>query len=210
MILIVLGATVILQSLTASAALAAPPNPLALAERAAESYWGNVPCAGQIAVNWRTSTLAPSIPGTVVEAWVNFETPSGPLDYAAASSTYSGCTININSAVWPSYAATVEAYPQFCQMIVHEFGHFEGYIDSTSYPSSDIRYPLMSPDNLPSVCKYDISAGTGLYPNGFPPLPGLSKTATRALASRQKVHCFEVRCEVVRRLPGRARHPQKI
>jgi hypothetical protein len=193
-LLALLAATIWLCLSAAASPAAVLPNPLALAERAAGDYWGNVPCSGQIIVLWQQSTPPPAIPGTEVEAWVNFETPGGPQDYAEPNSTYTQCTVNISSQTWPSFDSTVETYPQFCQMIVHEFGHFEGYIDSDSYGPADIRYPIMSSENLPGVCRYDISAGTGLYPNGFPALPGLPK----ASSSGARGHCFEVRCEALK------------
>ena len=181
-----LGASAALGALAARAAV---PNSLGLAQRTAEEFWGNAPCAGQVAVQWQLNSPPAAIPGTEVEAWVNFQTPGGQLDFAASPSTYTQCTVFISQIVWPSYATTVQAYPQFCQMMVHEYGHFEGYADSTTYPSTDIRYPILTEANLPAVCRYELYSGTGA--SAFQ----RSSTATaRAGAIHVERRCFEVRC----------------
>jgi hypothetical protein len=187
-------AVLVAGTLTALPSYAAPPNPLGMAQRAAEEFWGSTPCNGQVTVLWQAQRPSPAIAGTEVEAWVSFQTPLGPLNFKAAPSSYTDCVIDISLASWPSYDATIEAYPQFCQMITHEYGHFEGYADSTLYAPSDLRFPLLTEANLPPICRYDISSGTGLAPNGFPPLPGTRATKARAGSLRLKRGCFEVRC----------------
>jgi hypothetical protein len=190
------------------AASAAGQDPVGLAEQAAKAYWGDSPCNGQVSVQWQTHTPQPALPGTEVEAWVTFQTPLGPTNFAAAPATYTECVVNISRISWPNYDSTVEAYPQFCQMMIHEYGHFEGYADSTSYAPTDLRYPLLTDANLPGACRYDISAGTGLPPNGFPPLPGTVATNARAGSRPIRRGCFEVRClGVVRVRQSRQRRP---
>lgn len=188
--LVTLGVSAALGALTA---LAATTDPLGLAQRTAEEVWGNAPCAGQVSVQWRKESPPPAIPGTEVEAWVTFQTPGGELDFAAAPATYTQCAVYINQALWPSYASTVQAYPQFCQMIVHEYGHFEGYADSTTaYPPSDIRYPVLTEANLPAPCRYELAPSV---PRATP--QPRSKASARAGASRVKRRCFEIGCGVL-------------
>jgi hypothetical protein len=177
---------------------AAEANPVALAEQAAENYWGNTPCAGQITIAWQQSTPAPAQPGTEVEAWVTFQTPDGPLDFGAAPATYTQCIVYISTTTWPTYASTVQAYPQFCQMMVHEFGHFRGYADSMSYQPSDIRYPLLTDANLPAVCMYDLPLSSSSQSNGLPSLPGTTGRGSTADLSRVRTRCFEVGCSMPR------------
>lgn len=145
-------------------------------------------------MQWQRNSPSAAIPGTEVEAWVNFQTPGGALDFAAPPSTYTQCTIYISQIVWPSYAATVQAYPQFCQMMVHEYGHFEGYADSTAYPSTDIRYPVLTEANLPAVCRYEPSQDAAA-----PAFQPSSTTTTHAGASHVKSRCFEVGCTALLR-----------
>lgn len=184
--LVALGAS----ALGATAARALSPEPLGLAQHAAEEVWGNAPCGGQVAVLWQQGSPPPAIPGTEVEAWVTFQTPDGVLDFAAPPSTYSQCTVYINQLLWPSYESTVQAYPQFCQMIVHEYGHFEGYADSTKlYRPTDIRYPVLTEANLPVPCRYEFSQS--VLQATF--RPGL-RDRVRAGASRVKLRCFEIGC----------------
>lgn len=181
----------------AGVARASGESSIELAEQTAEGFWGNVPCGSQIAVQWQTTTPTPALAGTEVEAWVTFETPLGNTNFQALPDTYTDCQVNISSSVWPTYASTVEAYPQFCQMMIHEFGHFEGYADSTSYAQSDIRYPLLSSSNLPSVCMRDLASGPS---NRSTTLSSLSavhpRTRTRTLV---RTRCFEVGCGVAAR-----------
>jgi hypothetical protein len=173
---------------------------VALAERAAEKFWGNTPCDGQIAVSWQQITPSPAQPGTEVEAWVTFQTPLGELDFAAAPSTYTACTVYISMNVWPTYASTIAAYPQFCQMMIHEFGHFQGYADSMSYPPSDIRYPLLTDTNLPALCASELHLNEAEQPSDSPP-PSTALTGrdSRTLARRMRTHCFEVKCGLTAR-----------
>jgi hypothetical protein len=183
----------------------AQPDPLGIAEQTAESYWGDVPCGGQVTVQWQSLTPPPALPGTEVEAWVTFQTPAGPLDFAEPPSTYSSCVVNISSILWPSYTTEVEAYPQFCEMIVHEFGHFEGYADSTSYPSSDIRYPLLTDANLPGACDYELTSAA-TQTAAAPALSGAPTARARTDSVHFKRRCFEVGCMAH---PRRARLPRR-
>jgi hypothetical protein len=91
--------------------------------------------------------------GTTVEAWVSFLTPQGPLDFAAPPQTYSECVVNISRSRWPTRAAAAAEAVVFCQMMVHEFGHLEGYSDSLSYSPTDVRYPILTAANVPDVCR---------------------------------------------------------
>jgi hypothetical protein len=178
---------------------AADTNSVALAEQAAETYWGNTPCAGQIAIAWQQNTPAPAQPGTEVEAWVTFQTPLGELDFAAAPATYTDCTVYISTIAWPTYNSTLQAYPQFCEMMVHEFGHFQGYADLMSYPPSDIRYPLLTAANLPAVCMDDLPLSSSSQSSGLPSLSGAPPQNPGAHLARVRTRCFEVGCNVPRR-----------
>jgi hypothetical protein len=175
-------------------------DPVKLAEQTAETYWKNVPCDGQIGIQWQSSTPTPALAGTEVEAWVTFETPLGQTDFLAGASTYTDCEVNISSNAWPTHASTIEAYPEFCQMMIHEFGHFQGYADSLSYPPSDIRYPLLTQANLPAVCMHEISSGGDLNSSAPPSLSRVLSTGAIAGSPRaRRTRCFEVHCGPVAR-----------
>jgi hypothetical protein len=130
------------------AAYATPQND---AFQVAQAYWGPSRCQGSIPIEWDTQTPTPSLPGTEVEAWVTFQTTTGELDWSAA--VYTGCVIHLSLNAWPTEADRQEAYPELCQVMVHEYGHFEGWADSTSYAPTDIRYPLQSASNMPTACE---------------------------------------------------------
>jgi hypothetical protein len=143
-------ALTILLTPAAFSPVALAQSPIERALTASEVYWGTSRCQGPIVVTENPQTPSPAIPGTEVEAWVLFETPEGFMDWS--SPTYSSCTINLSESTWPNERAMKLTYPEFCQVMVHEYGHFVGFADSTSYPITDIRYPVMSQANVPTIC----------------------------------------------------------
>lgn len=129
-------------------ATAAPPLTRAL--HTAQHYWGASRCHGPIAVDLNPDIQRSAIPGATVEAWVLFETPDGFMDWN--SPTYTQCDISLNPEIWPNEKVMRLNYPEFCQIILHEYGHFMGWADSTEYSTRDIRYPLMTLENRPRIC----------------------------------------------------------
>jgi hypothetical protein len=176
-------------------------DPLKLAESTADTYWGQPPCGGSVQVQWQQNVPSSAISGSEVEAWVSFDTSIGMDNFAAPASQFTDCVLNINSNLWTSSASVIEGYPWFCQMIIHEFGHLTDHQHVTD--PANVMYPVFTEWNMPAACKYDISAGTGLAPNGFPPLPGSSPKALPASRLRVKSGCFEIGCS------GSAKRPRK-
>jgi hypothetical protein len=142
---------------------------------AASSYWGATPCHGDVLVRWQSNVPASPVAGTTIEAWVTFQTPQGPSDFAAPPSTYTECVVNVSRKHWPTLAVAAADHVAFCQMMVHEFGHFEGYSDSLAYSRSDVRYPLLTAANVPAVCHPGAGAG-GAMAGAHPQLRGFERS----------------------------------
>ncbi|MHB8492579.1 MAG: hypothetical protein ACYDA6_10270 [Solirubrobacteraceae bacterium] len=140
-------------------AQAPTPWPLSNALAAARAYWRAPACAGHVAVRFADDPPPSPAAGMEVVAWVTFDTPLGPESFSASPATFSGCTVNVSSRRWTGEAAAAEDYARFCQMMVHEVGHLLGWPDSRAYGARDIRYPVLSAANLPSVCTGPPHAG---------------------------------------------------
>lgn len=141
--LICLALAIILLILIATHAIGAP---ITRALNTAQHYWGPTRCQGPIEVDRNTNPPTPATPGTEVQAWVLFSgIPGGFLNWN--SPTYNDCIINLT----PN--ALADPWPEFCQIMLHEYGHFLGWADSTTaYPPTDIRYPVMTLENRPRIC----------------------------------------------------------
>jgi hypothetical protein len=152
---------------------------------AAASYWHNTPCQGDVTMLWQSVAPPSPVAGTTTEAWVSFQTPLGPQDFSAPPSTYTECEVHISLKRWPSLAALGAEDAAFCQMIVHEFGHLEGFADSFAYSPTDVRYPILTAANVPGVCRG--AADTGIVAGTTPKLKGFEREARpprRAAAGR--------------------------
>lgn len=127
-------------------------NPLIEAVERAETYWGNAPCNGNIRV--MSGPEAPPrvqmddpLPGSYPAwEWVNFDSPRGEDALSAPPSTYTDCVVHLNPEWWPDWLADDRAFDIFCQLMVHEIGHLEGYPDAGAMPGT-IQYinPLSAP-----------------------------------------------------------------
>lgn len=144
-----------------------PLTPLQVAERAAVTYWHADPCGGKIKVLSSASVPKNLDTGGVklgsAWAWTSFNTPRGRLDYGAPPHSYTDCVITINSAVWTAPMESFE-FPEFCALIVHEFGHLRGYADKATYPRTSITYPEITALNdhvTPCVRRSGLFAATG-------------------------------------------------
>lgn len=123
-------------------------SPLVAAEQAAVAYWHSFPCSGHVTV--RFGVLNATILG-------------GP-EWARASAltthienVYTDCVITIDRTYW-SRAERSSDFPDFCALMVHEFGHFFGYWDDPKRdPRTSIKYPLITQANeyvRPCVNRY--------------------------------------------------------
>lgn len=140
-----MGRTALIAIVSLLLVSSATASPLQRAIRTARSYWPSR-CQGQtyVYVSPRDQPR-PALPGTEVMAWVEFDTPEGPLHWS--SNTYSDCSIHLMPSV------ISEHYQWLCQILIHEYSHFAGWPDSTiAYTPNDIRYPLLSEANIPSAC----------------------------------------------------------
>lgn len=115
-------------------------------------FWKNNPCGGSVQVQYTPPSQGPDpavatgLSGTkVLWAWVTFNTPDGPTNFNSPPSTYTDCVVHINPQIW-SPVMQSWLFLSFCALMVHEYGHLEGYADQTAVPTS-ITYPLISPQN---------------------------------------------------------------
>jgi hypothetical protein len=94
-----------------------------------------------------------SVPLTL--AWVNVDTPVGPMNWEAAPSSFFGCTVHIDRRLTPHQQTA--RFPFFCGLIVHEYGHLLGWPDRATDPVTSITYPIIGRANervAPCVERY--------------------------------------------------------
>jgi hypothetical protein len=112
-------------------------NPVALSLKLAERYWHGAPACGTPTIvtsahqlpnsNYETVT-SPEPANSVVEMWTEVQ----------------GCTITINTSLWPSWRQDDESFQWFCDAMTHEVGHLFGHLDSGQTNPSSITYPFLS------------------------------------------------------------------
>ena len=146
-----LAAAVIAATLAVPASAgAASRTPVDVAAGVARSYWGAVPCGGQVKILARRP-LAPDVdPST--DAWVTFDTPLGANNLAAPASTYTNCTIALARHRWPTEASMRADWGIFCATMTHELGHLLGR------PHDDTPGSVMAPvftdySSVPALCR---------------------------------------------------------
>jgi hypothetical protein len=114
----------------------ATTNPVALALKLAESYWGGAPACGapvvvtaghQLANSDYEQTTSPEPANSVVEMWTQVQT----------------CTITINASLWGSWHEDDEYFQWFCDAMTHEVGHLFGHLDSGQTNSASITFPFL-------------------------------------------------------------------
>lgn len=101
-------------TLTAALAAAGPAaaasiseQEVATAQRVATSYWGQTPCAGEVAITWRAAL--PVLGAQAVARWMVGDPPQ---DCAIAF-------LQRRDWHW--------RWPRFCTVMVHEYGHLLGH-----------------------------------------------------------------------------------
>jgi hypothetical protein len=111
-------------------------DPVALALKLAEAYWGGAPACGtphvltsahQLTGADYEQTTSPEPAGSVVEMWTEVQT----------------CTITINASLWRSWREDDESFQWFCDSMTHEVGHLFGHLDSGQTDSASIAYPFL-------------------------------------------------------------------
>jgi hypothetical protein len=111
-------------------------DPVALALKLAEGYWGGTPACGtplvltsphQLANSHYEQTTSAEPANTVVEMWTEVQT----------------CTITINASLWRSWHEDDQSFQWFCDSMTHEVGHLFGHLDSGQTNSSSITYPFL-------------------------------------------------------------------
>jgi hypothetical protein len=111
-------------------------NPVAMALKLAEEYWGGEPACGtprvvtsahQLANSDYEQTSSPEPANSVVEMWTEVQ----------------ACTITINVSLWRSWREDDQFFQWFCDSMTHEVGHLFGHLDSGQTNSSSITYPFL-------------------------------------------------------------------
>lgn len=104
-------------------------SPVSAAYTIAARYWGVQPCAGDIAVIHAPPPKNDEAvaPGEVASMWVSWDRGTEWENHEDAPQPFTGCTIGINPAAWPTeYLEGFTAWPEFSMGMVHEFGHLLG------------------------------------------------------------------------------------
>jgi hypothetical protein len=111
-------------------------NPVELALRLAERYWGGVPACGtpavltsphQLPIADYEDTTGPEPANSVVEMWTEVQK----------------CTITINTSIWGGWHQDDESFQWFCDAMTHEVGHLFGHLDGGQTDASSITYPFL-------------------------------------------------------------------
>jgi len=132
-------------------------GPVALATAVAETYWGAVPCGGQITVLANQPVPATLEPGS--DAWVTFESSLGQNDLEAPASTYTRCTIAIAHWQWPTQQVMESDWNMFCLTVTHEVGHLLGH-KHTLTPGAVMAPVFINESNVPEICRATKTLGT--------------------------------------------------
>jgi hypothetical protein len=119
---------------------------MTLAQDAAVAYWGGQPCGGQVAIAYAPSSQAPT-------------NDTGGVAVAQLWAWASTCLVTFNSDAF-SLHTQVADFPEFCALVVHEYGHLFGHPDQASDPPASITYPFIGPLNegvAPCVSRYRLA-----------------------------------------------------
>lgn len=120
------------------------PNwPLVNAQAASVDYWGQ-PCGGNVAIDYSSTVPTGVVAGAM--AWTWFQTPDGAMDFSESPSTYTDCTITLNTN-WFAPSDQRSDFPLFCATMVREYAHLWGYGDDYSEPHTSILYPIITGAN---------------------------------------------------------------
>lgn len=130
-----------------AAPAAAHQTALSLAQQAAAKYWGSVPCAGNVTIQYAANPTTSTDPGPflAVATW------DSDVD-----GVYTGCVVTLNSHDLPP-ATQAKRFSLFCGLMVHEYGHFFGHEDEQGYPATSINNEYVGPANehvAPCVSRY--------------------------------------------------------
>jgi hypothetical protein len=133
-----LAAILLLGSPQAAEGRARDTNPITAAAIRAVHYWHHDPCGGRITIAADAPPPLPegAPPGVEFSMWATWATPEGSDDEAAPPSSYANCVVHINDDVWSTWLTDDNEFEQFCDAMVHEYGHFEGHGDIGAQPGT--------------------------------------------------------------------------
>lgn len=131
-------------------------DPLSVALADARTYWGAEP-ACSFTVTY-TAELPAGFEGAGM--WVSFETPLGHDDFAAPYTSFTQCGIFLYTEaktlsgtwLWSPYSEGLYNWPQFCQSIIHEYGHLLGHPDEDQSSPTSVMYGRYTRINEPWSC----------------------------------------------------------
>jgi hypothetical protein len=128
-------------------------DPVTLAVKLAEQYWGATPCDGVITVDSSATVPTQLAGGTAGDAALEEGQVSDMWSTFAPSTSlpYTGCVTTLDSHIWPGWRKMDLAFQEFCDGITHEVGHFLGHEDTGQENPDSIEYPVLSLSNFNSV-----------------------------------------------------------
>lgn len=133
-----------------------PPHdsdPIATAMAAASAYWNGTPCGGAVRVEAEAGTDVETATKSPYGALASFMTPAGANLVSQPPSTYTGCLVRLSQAWRVSWAWDDQEYELLCVLMIHEYGHFEGYADEGAKPGT-VAYIHPETAPLPPQCKH--------------------------------------------------------
>jgi hypothetical protein len=138
----VVSTLVVFIALVFAAPALADETALQLAQDAAAQYWGAPPnCPGGLTIAYATTSELYNAQHLPVPSGATI----GALSYwTNVSPPYANCQITLNSDRF-SPDKQASDFALFCGLVVHEYGHFDGYEDDPSYPATSINH--MQVDN---------------------------------------------------------------
>lgn len=109
-------------------------NPLVAAAKRAVIYWHANPCDGRVSVVGEVASDNP-LPivkerAPYMDAWTTWDSPTGETSQLSPPSTFTDCVVHLNLQYLRSWRADDETFDDFCQVVVHEYGHLLGHPDA--------------------------------------------------------------------------------